>query len=109
MLLEIDGHTVATAFDGEAALEAAERLRPQVVVLDIGMPRVSGLDVARRLRATAWGRAMLLVAVTGWGREDDRTEALDAGFDRHLVKPIDATQLATSLGEWMAEARDRHG
>ncbi|MET0349895.1 MAG: response regulator, partial [Rhizobacter sp.] len=80
---------------------------PQVVVLDIGMPGLSGYEVATRLRATDWGKRLLIVAATGWGHDDDRRRALDAGFDRHLTKPMDATALAASLGEWVDEASRR--
>jgi two-component system, chemotaxis family, CheB/CheR fusion protein len=107
MLFEFDGYRVFTALDGESAWALAERERPEVAVLDIGMPRLSGLDLARRLRGTDWGRAMLLVAVTGWGREDDRVAAIGAGFDHHLVKPVDATALAASLDGWLQAARAR--
>lgn len=107
MLFEFDGYRVFTALDGESAWAVAERERPEAAVLDIGMPRLNGHDLARRLRATDWGREMLLVAVTGWGREDDRVAALAAGFDHHLVKPVDATALAASLGGWVAAARAR--
>lgn len=107
MLLEIEGHVVRTAFDGEAAFAEAERVRPQVLVLDIGMPRLDGIELARRLRATDWGRTMVLVAVTGWSRDEDRRATADAGFDHHLVKPFDAGQLAGALVAWVAEARAR--
>jgi len=109
MLLEFEGHTVEVAHDGTAALAAAERLRPQVVVLDIGMPGLSGYEVATRLRATDWGQGVLIVAATGWGHDDDRRRALEAGFDRHLTKPMDATAFAASLGEWVDEAARRPG
>ncbi|ATU68727.1 response regulator [Piscinibacter gummiphilus] len=109
MLLEFEGHTVEVAHDGTSALVAAERLRPQVVVLDIGMPGLSGYEVATRLRATDWGRRVLIVAATGWGHDDDRRRALEAGFDRHLTKPMDATAFAASLGEWVDEAARRTG
>jgi len=88
LLLEMDGHDVQAAFDGEAALAAVEKLRPHVALLDIGMPRLNGYDVARRIRAHAWGKQIYLVAITGWGQQADKRRAWDAGFDAHLVKPV---------------------
>jgi CheY-like chemotaxis protein len=79
------------------AVEAAERLRPDVVLLDIGLPKLSGLDVCRRIREQPWGREMMVVAVTGLGQEDDRRRSQEAGFDRHLVKPVDYPALLSIL------------
>jgi DNA-binding response OmpR family regulator len=92
-LLELSGHRVAKAYLGGQALELAESFEPQVVLLDIGLPDVCGYDVARRIRATAWGSAARLVAVTGWGQESDRNRAFEAGFDHHLTKPVAAEDL----------------
>ena len=86
--LEMAGYDVHTALSGTAALEAAERLQPQVAVLDLGMPGMSGLEVAQRIREAPWGAAMVLIALTGWGQEEDRRRTKDAGFDHHLVKPV---------------------
>lgn len=105
MLLEFEGHTATVAHDGEEALAMAANEPPDVAILDIGMPGTSGYEVARRIRAQPWGRAMLLVAATGWGQEEDRRRALEAGFDRHLTKPMDATELAQSLPRWLEEKR----
>ncbi len=87
MILRVPGHVVQTAYDGPQALEAADHFGPEVVLLDIGLPRLNGYEVARRLR----GRfpRMLLVAVTGYGQEEDRRRAWDAGFDHHLTKPVE--------------------
>ncbi|MDB5897685.1 MAG: hypothetical protein JWP41_1287, partial [Ramlibacter sp.] len=93
-LLRMDGHDVHTAHEGLAALEQALRLRPDVVVLDIGMPGLNGYEVARRIRAEPWGARSYLVAATGWGQENDRRKATDAGFDLHLTKPFDPAELA---------------
>jgi CheY-like chemotaxis protein len=87
------GHTVHLAFDGEQALQLAEALRPDVVLLDLGMPRLNGYEVCRRIRAEPWGAAMVLVAQTGWGRDDDRRRSREAGFDHHLTKPVDPAAL----------------
>lgn len=97
MLLELSGHEVSTAYDGLEAVDAAERLRPDVVLLDIGMPRLNGYDAARRIREQPWGRQMLLIAQTGWGQEEDRRRAREAGFDGHLTKPVDMAALARLL------------
>lgn len=109
MLLEFEGHRVVVAHDGQAALAAAERVRPQIAILDIGMPGATGYQVASRIRETSWGRGMLLIASTGWGQEEDRRRALAAGFDRHLTKPMDATAVVASLGQWLADARAARG
>ncbi|MBL8112640.1 MAG: PAS domain S-box protein [Acidobacteria bacterium] len=94
MLLTLEGHETHTAHDGLAALEAAERLRPEIVLLDIGLPLLNGYEVCQRLREQTWGKAMKLVALTGWGQEDDRRKSSKAGFDHHLVKPVDHVALA---------------
>jgi CheY-like chemotaxis protein len=89
MLLEAAGHQVRGVEDGEAAVAAARDFLPDVVLLDIGMPRLNGYEAARQIRAEDWGREMFLVALTGWGQDSDREHARDAGFDVHLVKPVD--------------------
>jgi len=88
MLLQLKGHEVATAYDGEGAIDTARRFDPQVVLLDIGLPRLDGFEVARRLREEFPDRSMLLVALTGYGQERDRLRAREAGFDHHLLKPV---------------------
>lgn len=98
ILLEIEGHEVHTVHDGLDALNAAGTHRPDVVLLDIGLPGLSGLDVARRIRREPWGADMALVALTGWGQEEDRQSTLEAGFDAHLVKPVEHADLMTLLG-----------
>jgi PAS domain S-box-containing protein len=92
-ILELDGHEVHLAHDGQSALEAAARLRPQIAILDVGMPKLNGYEVARKIREADWGGGMRIVAVTGWGQEADRRRALEAGFDAHLTKPVDADEL----------------
>jgi CheY-like chemotaxis protein len=82
------GHDVRTAFDGPSALSVAEDFVPEVVFLDIGLPAMDGYEVARRLREMPWGQQTTLVALTGYGQESDRVRAADAGFDRHMVKPV---------------------
>ncbi|MGH9371092.1 MAG: response regulator [Vicinamibacterales bacterium] len=86
--LQMAGHEVHIAHDGTDALAAAESLRPEIVVLDLGMPGMNGFDVARRIRQTRWGREMVLIALTGWGQEEDRRQTTAAGFDHHVTKPV---------------------
>jgi PAS domain S-box-containing protein len=93
MLLEHQGHEVATAHDGAEAVAKARDLRPQIVFLDLGMPRMGGLEAARHLRASSNGEPMLLVALTGWGQKQDHQRTLEAGFDLHLLKPINGDEL----------------
>jgi len=96
-LLRLAGHEVHVANDGASAASLAQRVRPHVLVLDIGMPGLNGYEVARQVRTHAWGRAALLVAATGWGQEEDRRQALAAGFDLHLTKPFAPEQLLDTI------------
>jgi PAS domain S-box-containing protein len=96
-LLEITGHDARTAHDGLEAVEAARTFCPEVVLLDIGMPKLSGYDACRKIRAETWGEDMVLVAVTGWGQEDDKRRSREAGFDFHLLKPINFPDLERLL------------
>lgn len=99
LMLDLEGHEVRTASDGLQALEIAEEFHPNVVLLDIGMPGIDGYETARRLRRRPWAQSALLCAQTGWGQEDDKRRARSAGFDRHLVKPIDPEELNRILAE----------
>ncbi len=92
-LVRMDGHAVHVAYDGVEAARLALQLQPDVLVLDIGMPGLNGYEVARHVRAQAWGARPLLIAATGWGQEDDRNKALASGFDRHMTKPFDPVAL----------------
>jgi PAS domain S-box-containing protein len=96
-LLEIDGYAVDVAFDGLEALKTFESALPGIVLLDIGMPRMDGYEVARRIRAMNHGTETRLIALTGWGQADDKRRATEAGFDHHLTKPVDFTLLETLL------------
>ncbi len=89
MMLEIMGNQARTAPDGLEALEIATAFQPNVIFLDIGMPKLNGYDAARRIRKEPWGKNIMLVALTGWGQEEDRRRSSEAGFDIHLVKPVD--------------------
>jgi two-component system CheB/CheR fusion protein len=104
MLLEVRGNAVRIAYDGLEALEAADAFDPDIVLLDIGMPKMSGYEVARRLRADR-GDSVLIVAITGWGQEEDRRRAREAGFDHHFTKPVDYEALIELIeGEAPAQA-----
>jgi signal transduction histidine kinase len=97
LMLRMEGHEVFCASDGEEALALAGLRRPEIVVLDVGMPKLDGCEVARRIRAEAWGRGAVLVALTGWGQDVDRKRSREAGFDMHLVKPVDPATLCDML------------
>jgi CheY-like chemotaxis protein len=96
-LLELSGHEVREAADGPTGIELALRLQPDVVLIDIGLPGLDGYDVARRIRSAPQGHRMVLAAVTGYGQPEDRRRAEEAGFDAHLVKPVDPDQLTELL------------
>jgi len=97
LMLRLEGHEVHCASDGEEALALAGQRRPEIVVLDVGMPKLDGCEVARRIRAESWGRDAVLVALTGWGQEVDRRRSREAGFDMHLVKPVDPATICDML------------
>ena len=97
MMLELSGHAVAMAHDGAEAVELAKQFQPDVAFLDLGMPKLNGYEAARSIREQPWGRQMLLVALTGWGQEDDKRRTREAGFDAHIVKPIDFAALEKLL------------
>jgi len=98
LLLELDGHAIVTVHDGPAAYAAAEVHRPEVALIDLGLPQMDGFELCRRIREQSWGRGMILVALTGWGQEQDRSRTRAAGFDAHLVKPVDYAGLLELLG-----------
>jgi CheY-like chemotaxis protein len=93
MLLRESGHEVYIAHSGAEAWETAQRMRPDTGILDIGMPGMSGYELAERIRHEAWGTDVALIAVTGWGQDSDRRRAFAAGFDHHLTKPVDPGRL----------------
>ncbi|HVW01304.1 MAG TPA: ATP-binding protein, partial [Planctomycetaceae bacterium] len=99
MMLRLMRNEVQTANDGVQALEQAERFRPEVVLMDIGMPKLNGLEATRRIREQPWGRDMRIIALTGWGHEGDRERSAEAGCDGHLVKPVDFSELEKLLSE----------
>lgn len=99
MLLRFSGHEVVTAHDGLQAIADAKEFRPELVLMDLGMPGMNGYEAAKALRGEPWGSEMVLVALTGWGQEEDRKRTKEAGFDRHLVKPIEFVEVQRLFGE----------
>lgn len=95
---------VDVAFDGEAALNAADTFEPQVAILDLGLPGIDGFELARRLRSRPWGHRVMLIALSGWGQDEHRRKSREAGFDLHLVKPVDSPALLKILDQMRDEA-----
>jgi CheY-like chemotaxis protein len=107
MLLDLWGCQVQTAGDGAAAVELAQEHQPDVVLLDLGLPGIDGWTVARRLREQLNGKRPLLVAVTGYGQEEDRQKSVDSGIDVHLLKPMNPAYLERLLNKWAAHLEYR--
>jgi CheY-like chemotaxis protein len=99
MLLSANGCEARTAFDGYAAIAAVEEFRPELVLLDLGLPDLDGCEVARQIRQQPWGADMTLVALTGWDREEDELRTREAGFNYHLVKPLGLDALKDLLAK----------
>jgi CheY-like chemotaxis protein len=106
MMLEMTGNEVRTAHDGLEGVAAAAAYRPDMILLDIGMPKMNGYEACRRIREQPWGKGILIAAVTGWGQEEDKRRSQEAGFDHHLLKPVELTAIAKLLAE--LEARSPH-
>jgi CheY-like chemotaxis protein len=106
ILLEEEGHETFMAHDGVEGLAAAERLRPDVVLMDLGLPRIDGFDACRRIREQSWGKQILMIAITGWGQDVDRRKSQEAGFDHHLVKPVEASDISALMSG--ATALEQH-
>jgi CheY-like chemotaxis protein len=105
-LLELLGHDVDLATDGVRGVQRALESRPEVMLVDIGLPGIDGYEVARQVRASAHGPEMILLALTGYGRPEDRQKARDAGFDAHLVKPVDPDELLRTLVQVNSQRAD---
>jgi len=97
MMLQIMGHDTRTAHDGESAVATAETYLPEVVLLDIGLPKLNGYEVAQRIREKTWGQTMYLIAVTGWGQDEDRQRSSEVGLNLHMVKPVEPAALEKLL------------
>jgi len=102
MLLTLEGHETRTAHDGLEALDVAATFRPDAILLDIGMPKLNGYEVCRRLRQLAWGKSIVVIALTGWGQDEDKRRSLEAGVDSHLIKPVDHAALNKLLAGVLA-------
>ncbi|MGH8637718.1 MAG: response regulator, partial [Burkholderiales bacterium] len=96
-LLRLDGNEVEMAADGIEALEKTRNFRPDLIILDLGLPRMNGYDVCRTIRQQDWGKDIFIVALTGWGQDSDRARTLAAGFNAHLVKPVGYETLRSVL------------
>lgn len=96
-ILGLSGNETFVAHDGEEALLAADRHRPGVILLDIGLPKLNGFNVCKRLREKPWAEKIMIIALTGWGQDQDRRKSAEAGFDNHLVKPLDLAALMDLL------------
>ncbi len=103
MLLRLMGNEVRTVHDGLQAVTEAETFQPDVILLDIGMPRLNGYDAARRIREQRWSQGAVLVALTGWGQDEDKRRASEAGFDRHFTKPVNPADLERLITEARAD------
>jgi CheY-like chemotaxis protein len=101
MVLRFAGYDASIAFGGAEALETAARERPRAAIVDVGMPGMSGHEVARRMRLEAWGRNAVLIALTGWGQDQDKQAAIAAGFNLHLTKPLDPEAVVEALDRWL--------
>jgi CheY-like chemotaxis protein len=97
MMLQIMGHDTRTAHDGESAVSTAETFLPEVMLLDIGLPKLNGYEVAQRIREKTWGQSMYLIAVTGWGQDEDRQRSSEVGLNLHMVKPVEPAALEKLL------------
>jgi CheY-like chemotaxis protein len=99
LLLKFKGHEVRTAQDGVAGMQTAAAFQPDLILLDIGMPGLNGYDVCRRIRKEPWGKSVCIVALTGWGQDEDKRRSAEAGFNGHLVKPVELGALEKLLSE----------
>ncbi|HET9396604.1 MAG TPA: response regulator, partial [Nitrospiraceae bacterium] len=108
-LLELCGHEVFVAPDGEAGIATALDIRPDIAIIDLGLPSLDGYEVARRIRSSPQGKELLLVALTGYGAPEQRSRALEAGFDLHLVKPVEPEQLLKLVAERAATGSQDNG
>jgi CheY-like chemotaxis protein len=109
MILELSNYEVLVAHSGEEALQMARHALPEALILDIGMPGITGDQVAREIRREPWGANVLMVAVTGWGQAEDKARARAAGFDHHLTKPVDVDRMEKLLGDFASHGARHSG
>ena len=107
MMLRMSGNEMRIVYNGLQAVEEAAAFRPDIILLDIGMPQINGYEAARRIRQQRWGKDMVLVALTGWGQDEDKQRATAAGFDQHFTKPINPTDLEQLLANLQAYSTAR--
>jgi CheY-like chemotaxis protein len=107
LMLKIMGNETKTAYDGQEGVEIASAFLPDIVLMDIGLPKLNGYEACRAIRRTSWGKKVFMIALTGWGQDEDRRRSQEAGFDRHFVKPVDSAALAKLLGELSANSMKR--
>jgi CheY-like chemotaxis protein len=107
MLLRIMGNDTRTAYDGQEGVHVAGEFRPDVVLLDIDLPKLNGYEACRRIREQPWGNRAFLIAVTGWGQQEDRRRSSEAGFDLHMVKPVDPQKLMKMLAGLQARSSEQ--
>ena len=100
MLLRLMGNEVRTVHDGQEAVDEAETFHPDVILMDIGMPLLNGYGAARMIRQQPWSAGTMIVALTGWGQDEDKRRASEAGFDRHYTKPLDPAELRKLITEF---------
>jgi CheY-like chemotaxis protein len=103
ILLRMLGHDVKAVFDGSDALNEGQVFQPQIILMDLGMPGMNGIEAAKKIRQLEWGKAVFLVAVTGWGQDEDKRKTREAGFNHHLVKPIRLGDVQNLLARYEAE------
>jgi len=103
MMLKLMGNEVHTAHDGVEAVKAANQFRPNVVLMDVGMPKLNGLDATRRIRERPWSRSVVIIALTGWGQDEDHVQSKEAGCNGHLVKPVTLADLEQLLAKLTGE------
>jgi len=108
MMLEIMGNITRTAYDGQEGVDVASEFRPHVALFDIGLPKLNGYEACRCIREQLWGKGVVLIAVTGWGQDEDRRRSREAGFDHHMVKPVDPQALMKLLSG-LDDGREAHG
>ena len=106
MMLNLMGNDTRTAHDGLAAVEAAGEFRPDIILLDIGLPKLNGYEACRRIREQPWSKGMVIVALTGWGQDEDRRRSAEAGFNHHMVKPVEVDALEKVLATPNARPAD---
>ncbi|WP_051663905.1 response regulator [Dyadobacter crusticola] len=99
MMLKLTGYETRACYSGTEGVATAELYQPMAIVLDIGMPDITGYEACRQIRETAWGQSPLIIALTGYGADEDRFKSTQAGFDAHLLKPVDLSELSRLLKE----------